>query len=74
MNILFDKVHTVLFPVFFPKINIIKEPIIAGGKEIPERVYPDLQFRARLSAGGETRHHRQTGPPGAGDLPGQSRL
>ena len=44
----------------------------SGGQEIPDRVYTDLQLRARLPAGGKAGHHRQAGPAGAGDLPGQS--
>ena len=37
-------------------------------------MYPDLQFRARVPAGGPPRHHRQARPARAGDLPGQPRL
>ena len=46
----------------------------SGGQEIPDRVYTDIQLRARLSPGGQARHHRQARPAGARDLPRQFRL
>ena len=44
---------------------------ISGSEEVSRGVHPDLQLRAALPAGGQTRHHRPTGPPRTRNIPRQ---